>query len=281
MSIRRDPRNGGWFFRATAKRADGKRVRIYGTPGVPGPYQDLPTTKIGAQAAEDRAKAHALTGTVPAGVAPPAAAAEKEVPTYRDWFNGRFWDEWVIAERNKPSEREAKRSIFRTHLDPVLGELPLDEIGAAEVQKLRAHLVSLELGEKRINNVMAVLSKSLRYAVDAEVIATMPRIRFRKVERPAIEAWSFEEYPRILIAAREESPEWYAAACLAMEWMGHKRIDETMGYVHSVERKPRPIPDEIVHAGQGHVEPSARVLAMLGARAPWRGSHVAASPEVR
>ena len=52
-----------------------------------------------------------------------------------------------------------------------------------------------------------------------------------------------------------------------MEWMGHKRIDETMGYVHLVERKPRPIPTEIVEAGMKEIDPTTRVLAQLAARA--------------
>jgi hypothetical protein len=39
---------------------------------------------------------------------------------------------------------------------------------------------------------MAVLSKALRYAVDAEVIKEAPRIRFKRIERPEIEAWSFD-----------------------------------------------------------------------------------------
>ena len=61
-----------------------------------------------------------------------------------------------------------------------------------------------------------------------------------------------------------------------MEWMGHKRIDETMGYVHMVERKPRPIPPELVAAGMKEIDPTARVLAQLSARA---GQKLAKSPE--
>jgi hypothetical protein len=53
-----------------------------------------------------------------------------------------------------------------------------------------------------------------------------------------------------------------------MEWMGHKRIDETMGDVHIAQRHPRPIPPELVEAGMSDVDPTARVIAMLGA--PWQ-----------
>jgi len=52
----------------------------------------------------------------------------KEVPTFTDWFEGRFWREWVVARKNKPSEVESKESIFNTHLKDAFGEMHLDEI---------------------------------------------------------------------------------------------------------------------------------------------------------
>ncbi|MCA9674716.1 MAG: site-specific integrase [Myxococcales bacterium] len=395
MCIRRDPRNGGWFFRATVKRADGKKVRIYGTPGVPGPYQDLSNTKVGAQAAEDRAKAHALTGTVPAGVALVTSAAEEEVPTFAVWFKGRFWREWVVGRKNKPSEVRSKEFIYDCHLEDWFGPMRLDRIGTGEVAGFRAELVEKGLSEKRINNILAVLSKPLKYAVECDVIAKAPRIGLFKVERPEIVAWSFGEYSRLLHAASNDADEWNAAVCLAGEaglrvgevkalrwredvdmiartitvnvqscngvqttpkgrtrrtipmtthlyqalkrlsvvreglvvrsfggdgytdsqfdkqlrricrraglpvrawhtlrhtfgthaamfgvnpwrlqaWMGHKRIDETMLYVHVAEAHMRDLPDVVRDRGDAERDPDRRVLAMLGAR----GSVVAAT----
>ena len=58
---------------------------------------------------------------------------------------------------------------------------------------------------------------------------------------------------------------------MLMAWMGHKRIDETMGYVHVAERSPRAIPEEIVRAAENKTDPGTRVLAMLGARDKNRG----------
>jgi hypothetical protein len=55
-------------------------------------------------------------------------------------------------------------------------------------------------------------------------------------------------------------------------WMGHKRIDETMLYVHVAENHRREIPDIILAAGAGETDPDTRIIKMLGAR----GSHVAA-----
>jgi hypothetical protein len=56
-------------------------------------------------------------------------------------------------------------------------------------------------------------------------------------------------------------------------WLGHKRIDETMLYVHVAEAHPRGLPEVVREAARGIDDPDVRVLAMLGAR----GSHVAAA----
>jgi hypothetical protein len=204
MPVRRDSKTGAWFFRTTVKTPDGRKVRLYGTPGAPGPFQDLARTKVGALEAEQRAIRDALATvsvatpavTTLMPVAPAAAtsvvapsalamlsmgqllpAAKKEVPTFHEWFTGRFWREWVVGRRNKPTEVKSKQYIYERHLRKVFGEMRLDEIGAGEVAAFRASLVeSGRLGEKRINNVLAVLSKALRYALDVELITKAPKV---------------------------------------------------------------------------------------------------------
>jgi integrase len=81
---------------------------------------------------------------------------------------------------------------------------------------LRVFVCAIQkLGDKRINNILAVLSKPLKYAVDCEVLAKAPRIGMFKVERPEIVAWDFEQYARLLTAAKSEGDEWYAGVCLS------------------------------------------------------------------
>ena len=62
-------------------------------------------------------------------------------------------------------------------------------------------------------------------------------------------------------------------------WMGHKRIDETMIYVHVAENHRRDIPEPILGAAETERDPDRRIILMLGAR----GSHVAAdqTPEMK
>jgi len=59
--------------------------------------------------------------------------------------------------------------------------------------------------------------------------------------------------------------------------MGHKRIDETMLYVHVAEAHHRELPEVVRLAAANETDPDTRILEMLAAR----GSHVAAEPAPR
>jgi integrase len=312
----------------------------------------------------------------------------EEVITFGEWFNGRFWREWVVAQKNKPTEVRSKKFIYALHLEPRFKDTPIHLIDVSAVAQLRADLVEKKLSEKRINNILAVLSKPLHYAGECNLIAKVPRMGMFKVERPEIVAWDFAQYARLLAASKAESPEWYVALCLAGEaglrvgeikalrwredvdliartitvnqqtcnaetttpkgrtrrtipmtdrlydalrgletiregfvvrnldgsqktdgeadgamrricrraglpaqgfhrmrhsfgthaalfgvnpwrlqaWMGHKRIDETMLYVHVAESHARSLPEEIRLAGISEADPDRRILRMLGAR---------------
>lgn len=101
MPLRRDPGTNKWFFRTIVKLPNGEKLRVSGTPGIPGPYHDPTQTKQGAVEAEQRAIKDLFTPKL-------VPEEKKEVPTFSEWFDGRFWNEWVIGRRNKPGE--ARRS---------------------------------------------------------------------------------------------------------------------------------------------------------------------------
>lgn len=213
MPVRRRKDNDKWVYRTTVKLPDGTKTRIFGMPEE--------NTKEAAIEAE---RAH-IERVRKAATAPPVP--KKEVPTFAKWFwgdsgpkeepTGAFWTQWVIANRNKASECRTKKYIYKNHLQTRFAEVRLDQIDAEAIAKLRAELVTAELTPKRINNVMAVLSKSLRWAEEVGVLPRAPRVRFYKVERPEIEFYDFGEYARILGAAKRQGVEWYAAVCLAGE----------------------------------------------------------------
>src|SRR4051812_50065842 len=86
MPVRRDPRTGRCYFRVTVKTPDGKKLRLFGTPGVPGPYQDLAANEAGAKAAEQRAIVQAFADAAKADDPPSERGG---VRTFGGWFNGR------------------------------------------------------------------------------------------------------------------------------------------------------------------------------------------------
>jgi integrase len=374
MPVRRSKKDGRWRYREWVPLEDGTSTRISGTA----PKND--NTKGAAQAA--------MLEHVERVLHPEKVPPKKEVPTFHEWFNGRFWREWVVGRKNKPTEKRSKKTIYECHLKDFFGSLPLDEIRVSEVAQFRANLVDRRLSEKRINNILAVLSKAMRYAHDCELIAKVPKIGLYRVERREIVAWDFDQYARLLAEARNNGEDWYAAVCLAGEaglrvgevkelrwredvdmiartitvnrqtcegetttpkgrtrrvvpmtstlyealkqmatireghvvrnldgtpktdgdadaaiaricrraglptrywhtlrhtfgthaalfgvnpwrlqaWLGHKRIDETMLYVHVAEAHVREIPEAMREASATESDPDRRVLAMLGAR---------------
>ena len=58
-----------------------------------------------------------------------------------------------------------------------------------------------------------------------------------------------------------------------MVWMGHKRIEETMRYVHVAQNHMRPIPEHVLKAGEGETDPDRRIIKTCPAlisRLSWR-----------
>src|SRR5262249_9015461 len=141
----------------------------------------------------------------------------KEVPTFKEWWHGRYWVEWVIGRKNKPSMVEQKKSIYKNHLGPAFGKMRFDEIKVGEVARFRASLIKKGLNDKTVNNILTVLSKPLRYAVDVDVLVKAPKVGLMKTEPVEIDAWEFAEYKRILDAAKGMDKSYYAAVCLAGE----------------------------------------------------------------
>ncbi len=39
-------------------------------------------------------------------------SSHRRVPSFAEWFEGRFWREWLIGRRNKPTEVKSKQYIF-------------------------------------------------------------------------------------------------------------------------------------------------------------------------
>ena len=132
--------------------------------------------------------------------------------------------------------RTAKRSILTHHLLPTLGSKRLDEIMGKDVKDLKASLLAKGKSAKRINNVLNVLSKIMRYAAEIKLLDRTPRIKTLKVPPQRFDFFTSEEFER-LVASSAEEPDWHAAVLWrarrgfgwgrCWRWSGGMSISET------------------------------------------------------
>jgi integrase len=128
---------------------------------------------------------------------------KKEVPTFRKF--GPRVVQHARANRQKASSILAKERILENHIYPEFGDTPLDQIGDERVEALKGVLA--EKAPKTVNNILTVLSKTLRLAVKWKVIPAMPcTIELLKVVNLVPEFYEFEEYDRLVEAAHGLDP---------------------------------------------------------------------------
>jgi integrase len=130
------------------------------------------------------------------------ARIAKEVPTFSA-YTADFMATYVSAN-NKPSERSMKASILKHHLLPALGDMRMDAIKMDRIEQLKASLLAKGLGRKRVNNILAVLGKMLRYAHEIELIESVPRVKLLKLPPQQFDFLTFEELSRLLGAVTDD-----------------------------------------------------------------------------
>ncbi|MDQ3295799.1 MAG: site-specific integrase [Myxococcota bacterium] len=205
MSIRRDKRNGHWLFRKQIRTTDGRCVRIFGVPTTMG----LPDTRAGADEAERREVARVLnTGEVKKASPSP----RKESPTVRE-FSKIFIETSRIT--NKASTIDAKNAVFKCHLLPLIGDLPIDQVTYAVIEDLKLALARKKisrvdpdkldeartLSPKTINNCLTCLRRMLVVARKRGLIEHVPDVEWLRAPAPDFDFLDFEEADRLVAAA--------------------------------------------------------------------------------
>lgn len=203
-----------WRFRKQWTDKQGITHKLAGTP--------LINTKKAAELAEHKAIEQEENPTHVATEAPKLPTFAKFAETFMATYG---------KNNNKPSELASKASILKTHLLPFLGELPIDQISTSQVEHLKAGLlaetapsywVSVNnhkwrgLSAKRVNNVLHVLSKMLKYAQELELLDKVPKCKTLKVPPQAYEFFTGEELNK-LVASSAVEPDWLAAILLASD----------------------------------------------------------------
>jgi integrase len=129
---------------------------------------------------------------------------KKEVPTLKD-FAPRFMEGYAKANRQKPSTMFSKGSILKNHLLPRFGDRKLDSITSEDVQRLKAELS--ERAPKTVNNILSMLGRMLRVAVEWDAIEQVPAtVKLLRATSPEVEFYDFAQFERLVSAA--EALDW-------------------------------------------------------------------------
>lgn len=182
---RRDPATGATreflLVDIVFEHADGRVERVRKVPPV--------QTRRGAEEYERQLRAQLLH----------PSPKKKEVPTLAE-FAPRFIEGHAKANRHKASGVQTKESILRTHLLPLFGALPLDQITDERIARLKGRL--RDRSRKTTNNVLTVLNKLLKVAVKWKRLDAMPcAIELVKVSNASPEFYEFEDYARLVEGA--------------------------------------------------------------------------------
>lgn len=133
--------------------------------------------------------------------APGRATAPSTVPTLEQ-FVPRFIEEYARANQHKASGIASKHAVFDRYLLPRFGAKRLNEFTDADVAKLKAELK--DLSPKTVNNVLSVLSKALKVAVDWGVLMELPvHIRLLKVQEAQMTFYEPRDFARLVAAAAD------------------------------------------------------------------------------
>jgi integrase len=206
---------------------------------------------------------------------------QKEVPTLTE-FETRFIDGYARANQQKASTVHTKRRIFHLHLVPALGSKKLDSITNEDVAQLKASLGTYN--PKTVNNIVNVLSKTLKVAVEWGVIERAPcTIKLLKTRTPVMAFYEDEEYGRLVEAAKKVDDRMHVMVLLGGD-AGLRRgeivslrqcdVDQRRRQLHVQFATWRTVEDS-PKGGRGRIIPMTEALASaLAANRHLRGPRV-------
>lgn len=185
-----------WFVDIVFEHANGRVERIR----KKSPIQ----TRRGAEQYEREVRQALLSGTYN------KQEEKKRVPVLVD-----FAKQYLTYAKvnNKPSTYDAKLRIMERHLIPAFGRLPLDRIGAYEVEAFKAAKLESGITPKTINNILTVLGRMFSLAVEWGSLQRVPPMKWLKAPRPTFDFLSFDEADRLAAAA---DVEWRVMITLAL-----------------------------------------------------------------
>ncbi len=178
---RRSDRDDQWIVDFRFRHPDGRVQRVREVSPV--------NTRRGAEEYERKLRQALLEGR----------RSGEVIPTLAE-FAPRWIEGHAQANRQKHSTVVSKESILKHHLLPHLGKKRLDELTAEDVQRTKGRLRGKS--PKTVNNVLSVLGKLLKTAVQWGVLARLPvDVELVKAPQPTMEFYHDAEFERLVEAA--------------------------------------------------------------------------------
>lgn len=202
MTARRNHR-GKWIVDILYTHPDGRRERIQKTSPV--------QTKRGAEAFERQLRQALLDGTFNQEE---EKKEQKKESTLKS-FSAEFMETYVRTN-NRQSEQEGKSWVLRRYLLPRFGSRRLGDITVRDIERLKAELTPI-LAPRTVNNILTVLRKILRYAVEVEELDKVPRFKLMKVPPQPYSFLDFDEFEALVAAAQKNDPQLALALLLGGE----------------------------------------------------------------
>jgi integrase len=185
-----------------------------------------------------RARAHDEPGWCPATereqARRDAERRSREAPRLTVHAYGDRWLREHVAINCKPRTRELYASVFKRHIYPALGDLPLADVTRERLRELLATKAGAGLSRATLSNIIIPTRAMLNAAVDDGRIPGNPAVRLGRYSRGLTEqdarkvtALTTEELSAVLGAALKHYPE-YADVLHVLAWTG-LRLGEACG----------------------------------------------------
>ncbi len=143
---------------------------------------------------------------------------EKKLATILlDFYNGFFEIHHQINV--KQSTFETDKGMFFKWIMPTLGEMPLNKIEIADIEKLKTRMIEEGKAPKTINNVLALLRQILNYAKEIGYYIenySLSRVKAIKHDNKRTRFLTHQEADELLTALKEKSYQWYEIALISL-----------------------------------------------------------------
>jgi integrase len=153
---------------------------------------------------------------------------------FRDWFA-----EWQrTTARLRPNTEARDERLFRLHVLPRFGAMPLGKLGPRDVRAWVAGLAGTKLAPSTVQRCYQLLSKVMAAAVDAGMLPQSPcrRVPLPKVERQEMRFLTPAEVAAWPTRPRRATGPWSCwaptAGCASARWPACEVITEPRGVLH-------------------------------------------------